>query len=324
MVLDKRFWGIFKAILIIPIIFYIGKDISFIQIFDALIKSNLALVLFAFLIYILRYIIQGLRWYNASLAHSNSVKNGHFYIRAQLEIAFLEMVFPVPDSEDALRIMKLRHFLSDTGMCMTIILFDRMIGLLFLITIVPFSFLFLNKQFIESIHSNPLLIGIIGTVLFSATLFYRYIIIVIIQTAQKWFSFNWIFLENLKNSIQLKTDIRYRIIGLFLVVGFGMASSFCIWALTLSFGITIPFLTLFLSIPFLYISQTFPISYQGLGIYEATIAFILQQNGVDKSFAIAIGSIHFFFHVIIIAIGGCFVFTNPMKDFISTNSISNQ
>lgn len=324
MVLDKRFWGTFKAILIIPIIFYIGKDISFSQIFDALIKSNLALVLFAFLIYILRYIIQGLRWYNASLAHSNSVKNWRFYIRAQLEIAFLEMVFPMPDSEDALRIIKQRHFLSDTGMCMTIILFDRMIGLLFLITIVPFSFLFLNKQFIESIHSNSLLIGIISMVMFSATLFYRYIIIVIIQTVQKGVSFNWIFLENLKNSIRLKIDIRYRIIGLFLVVCFGMASSLCIWALTLSFGITIPFITLFLSIPFLYISQTFPISYQGLGIYEATIAFILQQNGVDKNFAIAIGSIHFFFHVIIIAVGGCFVFTNPMKDFISTNSISNQ
>lgn len=324
MVLDKRFWGTFKAILIIPIIFYIGKDISFGQILDALMKSNLALVLFAFLIYFLRYIIQGLRWYNASLAHSNSVKNWRFFIRAQLEIAFLEMVFPMPDSEDALRIIKQRHFLSDTGMCMTIILFDRMMGLLFLITIVPFSFVFLNKQFIESIHSNTLLIGIISIAIFSTTLFYRYIIIVIIQTIQKGFSFNWIFLENLKNSIRLKIDIRYRVIGLFLVVCFGMASSLCIWSLALSFGITIPFITLFLSIPFLYISQTFPISYQGLGIYEATIAFILQQNGVDNSFAIAIGSIHFFFHVIIIAVGGCFVFINPMKDFISTNSISNQ
>lgn len=292
-----------RILLLGLVLYFLFREVSFVKLKTILAQSDWPLLLAAFAFYILKYIIQGIRWHNAAMAYdlNNSMS---YFIKSQIEIAFLEMVFPVPDSEDALRILKLRQITLNTGKSMAIMLFDRIIGLVFLLVLLPFSLWFISGIVSNDIAVNKSLIGLGGLVMLILSIFYRPFLLQFIRIVENKLPSRFTFIESLKNSIALKISISRQLLGLFWVVAFGGAGTYCIWLLAQSYGINVPFLSLFLCIPLFYISQTFPLSYQGLGIYEATVVFIMQQIGTPPEKALALGTIHFLFHCLIILFGG--------------------
>ncbi|MES2621879.1 MAG: lysylphosphatidylglycerol synthase transmembrane domain-containing protein [Bacteroidota bacterium] len=295
-----------RVLLFFPLLYFLFREVRFQQIQVALQHVDWWLLLLAFFLYSLKYTLQGLRWYNAALAHGLHYPV-LFFVKTQFEIAFLEMLLPIPDSEDALRIIKLRGQSVNVANSVAVTLFDRVMGVLFILMLLPFTGWLMAAILFKHIKISyiGIVIGFIPLFLFALN--YRKIIAFMLALIERFTELNHSFFENLKLSMVQKIELRYRLYGLLGTITFGLAGAFCIWLLVHSLGAKVSFISLLLCIPF----------FQGLGLYESTLVFVLQQMGIGNEIAVVAGTLHFLFHVIIILAGGGVFMTNPLKTDIS-------
>ena len=294
---------ILRICLLLIVLYFLFLEVNIQQTLSILRHSHTLLLCAAAFCYLLKYILHGLRWYNAANAHA-LYRSPTFFIKSQIEIAFLEMALPIPDSEDALRIVRMKQVGGDMGTLFIIILFDRMIGIFFLLLLLPFSFLLVVNVLSINLPLNRSFLFCACTAVLVFVVFYRRILMFLLKLLPRFWGSNSNFFRDLYLSLSVKPIIKYQLWGFAGVVSFALAGALCIWLIAFSLDIQVPFSFLFFSIPLYYVSQIFPLSYQGLGLYEATLIYLFQRHGIPKEQAVAVGTLHFILHLLIILTGG--------------------
>ena len=202
----------------------------------------------ALLLYVFRYIIQAARWYISARAHEQNL-SFTTSVRAQFEIAFLEILFPLPDSEDGLKLAYMDRENIGFGAGGAIILYDRMIGVSVLLVLIPFAFfLFAQNILPDFILSLWFQVAVLLIVL-PLIAFHRKVIGLVLRMLQKQFpnivSQNSMLENELKRSIDLSTII----ISLVLTFLQAMCGACVIWLLVNAFLMKVSFLYVLAGVP---------------------------------------------------------------------------
>ncbi len=268
----------------------------------------------AFLFYACRYFILSLRWQLAAKAHGYQLPL-KMTVRAQIEIAFLEVVFPLPDSEDGLKAIYMSGQKIPIPASVTIILYDRIIGISILLLLLPFTVLLLTQNVGPHYVQTRYSIILIGLVALPLVVYHRFIVAKILSVFQKYWKSKTSWIQAWRTELEKRISLWFVVSGLLLAFAHALFGATIGWLLIKAFHINVSFALLLVGIPLYYISAILPLSIQGLGLYETALVFILQQQAVDSSGAVAVGLLHFVFHIVIIALGGIVFFLNPASDF---------
>jgi uncharacterized membrane protein YbhN (UPF0104 family) len=268
----------------------------------------------AFLFYFTRTLISGIRWRLAAKAY------GHILpykptIRAQLEIIFLEIVFPIPDSEDGLKMTYMFHQKIPLSASTAIILYDRMIGISILLLLLPFSFLFFLRTSLPPYLHSPWILSAFIFAMSSIVIFHRVLLSWLIKFIQLFFPFTGQWTRSLQQELQKKISFPLLFLCIALTFIYALCGTAAAWLLVKSLNEESSFALLLAGIPIYYLSAILPISIQGLGLYEAALVFMLQQQNVPSEVAFAVGLLHLIFHIIMIALGGISYLFNIQNHF---------
>lgn len=295
------------------VVFIILRNADFAQLGQAFARVSLMWMLPAFLCYALRYILQGVRWHVAVVAHSQ-VMPLKISVLSQIEIAFLEIVFPLPDSEDGLKIAYMHRQQIPLTSSTPIILYDRMIGISILLLLLPFSFLLFAKNVLPVYLQSSWIpvVFLLGTLPFA--IYHRSIISQLFLLFDKYLSAKTNWQQALRNELQKRIPFSFVSLSLALTILHALLGAAAAWLLVKSLQSEASFLLLLAGIPLYYISAILPLSIQGLGLYETALVFILKQQGIDTETAIAAGLLHFVFHVAVIVAGGVIHLFNTDKE----------
>lgn len=301
--------NIARVVIFIVVMYYFLSKVELHLIYSQLSSANIYYIVIALVLYFLKYVIQGLRWYNASNAHGGSTPCYNF-IQDQIEISFLEMVFPVPDSEDALRIVKMKSNNTSLTQATAIALYDRVIGFMFLLIMVPIC---IDTYTIVSVNIGASYLYISAFLLFVIGIFYRFIALKFIKLLHKSSLKKFINLNEVIIELSRPISLYHNIIAVILVLLYGITTIMSAYVLMNGLVTEVSFFSLFAGIPILYLSQIVPVSYQGLGLLEASLVYILQSLNIPMETAMTAGLIHFTFHVLIILFGGIIFLLKTFK-----------
>ncbi len=280
-------------------------------------KLNVVLAFSALLLYALKYVFTAWRWKISCIAHAGNISLKSLAI-AQVEIAFLEIIFPVPDSEDAFRILNMRKRNYSLSESIAIVLYDRMIGLAVLFFLFPFTILLFGSEVFSGFNISNTIIAFAFLAGFAAVIFHRSILQGLLFLTGK-ISRIKSSLSGLRNELDKSIPNLVVAQSLLLTFIYGILGTLVPWILVRALGQEVSFLPLLAAIPLFYFSAILPLSYQGLGLYEASLILILQLLGVDREVALATGIIHFLLHIVIILTGGFVHLFNPDKSQIEVS-----
>ena len=276
--------------------------------------AQVYLLLIALIFYYLKVSLQGLRWQTACRAHGKNISPAEL-VKRQIEIAFLEILFPFPDSEDVIKVIFLDKLGVSLSVGTAIVIYDRIIGVIVLLIILPFSATVFSKIFFHTGFSN-LIVIICLPLLIAAIVFYRKIIKAFLKIIPNSFKGKSLFLAEFDAIMTSKIAFSWILKSLLLTSLFALCSATVPWLLINSLGSHVSFFILLISIPLFYVSAILPLSIQGLGLYEATLVFVLQYTGIPTEICVKAGIIHFIFHLIIIVSGGIIFLFDREKNWI--------
>jgi uncharacterized membrane protein YbhN (UPF0104 family) len=301
--MKKYLVNLVRLTVFVTVLFIVFKQIDFALVKKALSKVSVPWLLPAFAGYAMRYFIQGIRWQLAAHAHAQILSLG-MTTRAQIEIAFLEIVFPMPDSEDGLKMAYMHRENISLASATAIILYDRIIGISILLLLLPFSFLLFAKNILPGYLQSGSIPPVFLLIMLPLVIFHRILISRMFLLFQKRFPAKTNAMQALRNELQKKIAFSVVLQSLAFTFIYALCGTAVVWLLVEAFYLKASFLFLLAGIPLYYISATLPLSIQGLGLYETALVFILQQQGISNETALAAGVLHFVFHTIIIAAGG--------------------
>lgn len=261
------------------------------------------------MIYIFGQFVLAYRWHLVS-KHFNLKPTFKYILSEQFKINFLELLIPIPNAEDYLRINSTRRIgnISLTGST-KIIIADRIWGILSLGLLLIGTFkLYYHKLNIPSLPNFAIITILIFIILIF--LFQSRINDKIKQFFKQHFNKDF----DVKNQIylffkhfnSLKTNI--------LLISISLSKFFLefltLYLLLNIFKIDIQWWMILFSIPLLKFSVVLPLSYQGIGLYEAALVLVLTWLNIDFQDAAMIGFIHFAFNILLILFGGIlFIFS---------------
>lgn len=261
------------------------------------------------MIYIFGQFVLAYRWYLVS-KHFNLKPTFKYLLTEQFKINFLELLIPIPNAEDYLRINSTRRIgnISLTGST-KIIIVDRIWGVLSLGLLMIGTFkLYYHKLNIPDLPNSAIITFLIFIILIF--FFKSQINDKIKQFAKQYFNKDldvknqiYLFFQHFNS---LKTNLKLISLSL---------SKFFLEFVTLSlllsiFELDIQWWMILFSIPLLKFSVVLPLSYQGIGLYEAALVLVLTWLSIDFQDAVMISFIHFTFNILLILFGGIlFIFS---------------
>lgn len=301
-----------RILLFAAVLFILFRKIDFRNLEKSFSQASFVLVAAALFFYYLKHALMAGRWKMACIAHGKTIPLKTL-ASAQIEIAFLEIIFPLPDSEDALRIITMRARDYSLSESIAIALYDRMAGIAVLISLSPFSLLAFGSAVFKQYEVSNLTAFLAVLCGLLAALFHRSILRAIISLAEKYSGKNFAPLADLKSELSKRIPSFVLAQSISLALAYAACGTLAPWLLVKAFGADVSFLSLLAAIPLFYLSVILPLSWQGLGLYETTLVFILQLAGVEKEIALATGMAHFIFQIAVIFTGGVLHLFNPGK-----------
>ena len=248
----------------------------------------------------LRFLLLSYKWKTACVAaKSPSVS---WFAQREFHLLFLEMMFPLPNAEDMLRLafMKIRKISWSEGL--KTILLMRVSGVFVLCLLV---LLFLLRQGAEQILglSDMLLYSILTLVLFFL-IFYRFVLTFINRFVRKLPYVGNLLSRPVEKALSMgDSPLQYVQLGTLSLLIY-MAEALGFWVLLEGIGASIAFWDIYSLTPFLTLSFVLPLSIQGLGLPEAALVFLLPFYGLEHSDAAAVGVIHLGIYISVIICGG--------------------
>jgi uncharacterized protein (TIRG00374 family) len=310
-----------KVVILAAIVFFLTKKVDISEIGRFIKKGRFDFIALAGLFIILKYCILGYRWY-FNLKYFLHIKDIslRFYIQSYLEVVFLRMVFPIPDSEDMLRILKMKSANIALNKATQVIIIDRTFALLFILALLPFTiYIYFNEIFSKNKEALMLLIGLL--IVFVLVLaFRRKLIAIVVHLLEKLQPRRFIaVLKNILLEISsLKTDRNTSIKYLMLIGLSNLLNILALWILLIAYAQSVSIASLYFSLPLLLLPIFLPISYQGLGVFEAILIGLLPIYGVSNEISIVVSSLHFSFEILMLLLGGCIYTLNRKSNEIAT------
>lgn len=311
----KLFKYLLRIFLFGIVVYILSGSISIGQMQSAFLQVSLIWTIPAILFYLTRYIIQAGRWYVSARAHEQRISFA-VCVRAQFEIAFLEILFPLPDSEDGLKLAYMSQKKIDLGAGAAIILYDRMIGLSILLMLIPFAFFLFAQKILPDFIISLWFQCIVLLLVLPLITFHRKLIRLILKIMQNHFPMIVPKNSLLENELKKNINLSAIIVSLLLTILQALCGACTIGLLVNAFSIKVSFLYLIAGIPLYQLSSIIPLSIQGLGLYETAIVYVLQQLHINSGVALMIGLIHFSFHVFSILLAGLLYLFNKDKAVI--------
>lgn len=262
------------------------------------------------MIYILGQFVLAYRWYLVS-KHFN-LKSGYIYfLSEQFKINFLELLIPIPNAEDYLRINSTRRA-GNIGLTNStkIIIADRIWGGLSLALLLIGTFkLYYYKLKIPLLPNFAILAFVI--ILIFIIFFWSRINNLIKQFAKRYFNKELDIKKEIYLFLQYFNSLKTNLLLISISLSKFILEYLTLFLLLNIFEIDIQWWMVFFSIPLLKFSVVLPLSYQGIGLYEAALVLVLTWLNVNFQDAVMISFIHFSFNIILIFFGGfLFIFSN--------------
>lgn len=300
--IPKSAFGIFRLILFVVVLGVLLNHVPLHEAVNSFKSINVFYLLMAFIVYLLRYALMAARWHLAASAYQCGIQFRWLLLR-QIEIVFLEMIIPIPDSEDGLKIIAMKNKSIGLASAVFITIFDRVMGLAVVIVLLPGTYYY----FLLHSKGVDLYLAAWATSLlfmFLILLFHRQLLSILLKNIPSHKYFPSVLRFRLVDYLDRKISLRTIFISAFTTIIFVACCALAPWLLTVSIDENVLFFAVLMGMPFCFFSAILPISLQGVGLYEAALLLILQAQGMVGKNAIVIATIHLMFHFSVIIIGG--------------------
>lgn len=304
---SKSFKIIFKVVSVILFLFIlrniIVKTEYSIQIKDFL-QAKKLLLLFGVLFLYLKYITLSYRVYYLSTAKEYNYSLSQF-IRFEFKLSFYELIIPIPDYEDIARYLFLRKMGIKKVKTLSILFYNRIVGFFALSCFFIFLFSYV-KSFLTDKIGEEKIFYLFASIFIIFGLFILFVLVIS-------FDSRGIYAKKYK---KYKRLLRYSMITPNkLFIGFCMGVlQFIFWGVSIyfiteSYNYHINLYVLFALIPLMTISFLLPLSYQGIGIPEATLILFLNYTSPDLN-VLLIAITHFIVYISVSFIGLILILLN--------------
>lgn len=218
------------------------------------------------------------------------------YILNEFKLLFLELLFPIPNSEDFFRVLfhKLKNI--ELHKCISIVMVMRISSIVTIVFLLVGLIIELNSVFIKS---KFWLAAGLFTFLLTIILTYKFWINIALKFINKPKWIVKLLSDIVDNSITMK---QYSILTSFSFINY-FFSALAIYFILLSIGFELNLLKILVIIPALIFSFILPLSIQGYGLPEAALLFLLIQFGIPEETATAAALLHLSFYTSLIILG---------------------
>jgi glycosyltransferase 2 family protein len=293
---------LFKLAILVVVAWWISGKFPSINYGDLLfiIERHWLTIGFACILFWSRQLWLALRW-------SVALKTFGFYIKTinllkyQLLCNFIDIIIPIPDSEDFYKVVRMRASGVSVSSGTAIIIYDRIVAISSLLILMPASLFF----YLEVM--NALVVALMLSISFCLLLILIFRQKVIGQLVSLFCHIPGVLPEHFtalvkvsKQPISLKSFIMLLGLNILKIT----SSLFVVLLLTSIFGFQPTWLEVLVMLPVFHFSVMIPISYQGLGLYEGAMILLLTYIGMDQQSAVFAGIIHFCMNLSVILLGG--------------------
>jgi len=257
------------------ILFHIYNKFSLQDFIDSIRLADIKFIILGFLIILANEVVLGIRWAISCRAVRLSIPFS-FFIRGIFIVRFLDYFIPLPAADEIYKVvlLKLKKVDLDKGIAGT--LFDKILGFIFLLTVLPLSFIYLANNAI--IEQAELVIGIVSiaflVILLSFIIIKPGILPNLMLRILKLFPGK--ILEDYElNPESIKYNHSSFIVHYFFITVHFLLQALALVCIFYALGTKIGLPTIIILLPLMILSKILPLSYQGFGLYEAAMVFLM-------------------------------------------------
>jgi uncharacterized membrane protein YbhN (UPF0104 family) len=271
------------------LIYYLGFKVNWQAFLVLLPQINIAWLLLAIVGYLLKIFFETAKWYRLNKAFAIEINFLKLYRYKIIGPAF-DLLTPVPQGEDVFKFYLLEKTSGNIGKSVIIPLFSKVMGLLGIIALLPFTIFYflenLNLDFLQQL----LFTGIVVVFPLLLLLYFFGNSLLKILYCNSFFADNW---PKLRQLLQVLKENPLMVLQVFLL-GFTAHVSFVftLYALAATFNIFVPLGYWLVGLPLIYISAMAPLTAGGIGQKEAVILWLLLQQSVALPVAQSVAFLH--------------------------------
>ena len=262
------------------VIYYLFKQICFQKLLHIYSNINLLILIITIIILFLQSSLSSLKW-KYILTSDNIYAPYLFLLKSYFIGSFISLFLPTSFGGDLYRVYSLKRYNLDALQNASSVLFDRICGLFALASISIISYTFFYKHIIDYRFLGIYFFGIILFLIFSSERALDFLDTIKLKILSFFLSILRSFnkYRSRKNTL-LKS----------LVISFVFQNNI-IWVIKLycvALNISIDIRYLYMFVPLIYLTETLPISINGLGVREGAFVFFFVQAGYTKEEALAV------------------------------------
>jgi hypothetical protein len=274
------FW--LKVCVSVGLIYYLFTLIDLDRVLDQLRKVDFRYLIVALLLLLAQIGISSSKWH-LILRSDGVLMRLPFLIKTYMIGNFLSLFLPTSFGGDIYRVLAVRGINRDLAKSTSSVLFDRLTGVLALVSICMFAYLALPDQPYEPVVLIAYVLGVAGFLIVSSDTVIRIINASKISLVRKVGK----ILASFRN---YRRDPRTLALVILLSFIFQLNIVIVNKMYTMALGLDIPFSVLLVIIPLIYLTEILPISINGLGVRESAFGFffVLIGHTVEEGLAVSL------------------------------------
>jgi uncharacterized protein (TIRG00374 family) len=274
------FW--LKVCVSAGLIYYLFTLIDLDRLLDELRKVDVRYLVVALLLLLAQIGISSSKWH-LILRSDGVLMRLPFLIKTYMIGNFLSLFLPTSFGGDIYRVLAVRGINRDLAKSTSSVLFDRLTGVLALVSICMIAYLALPDQAYEPVVLIAYVLGVAGFLMVSSETAIRIINASKVSLVRKIGK----ILESFRN---YRRDPRTLALVILLSFVFQLNIVIVNKMYTISLGLDIPFSVLLVIIPLIYVTEILPISINGLGVRESAFGFffVLIGHTVEEGLAVSL------------------------------------
>jgi uncharacterized protein (TIRG00374 family) len=266
----------------VGLIYYLFTLIDLDRLLDQLRKVDFRYLIVALLLLLAQIGISSSKWH-LILRSDGVLMRLPFLIKTYMIGNFLSLFLPTSFGGDIYRVLAVRGINRDLAKSTSSVLFDRLTGVLALVSICMIAYLTLPDQPYEPVVLIAYVLGVAGFLIVSSDTAIRIINASKISLVRKIGK----ILGSFRN---YRRDPRTLALVILLSFIFQLNIVIVNKMYTMALGLDIPFSVLLVIIPLIYLTEILPISINGLGVRESAFGFffVLIGHTVEEGLAVSL------------------------------------
>ena len=274
------FW--LKVSVSVGLIYYLFTLIDLDRLLDQLRKVDFRFLIAALLLLLAQIGISSSKWH-LILRSDGVLMRLPFLIKTYMIGNFLSLFLPTSFGGDIYRVLAVRGINRDLAKSTSSVLFDRLTGVLALVSICMIAYLALPDQPYEPVVLIGYVLGVAGFLIVSSDTAIRIINASKVSLVRKIGK----ILGSFRN---YRRDLRTLALVILLSFIYQLNIVIVNKMYTMALGLDIPFSVLLVIIPLIYLTEILPISINGLGVRESAFGFffVLIGHTVEEGLAVSL------------------------------------